>query len=247
MNYGLQLFSVRDTTEKDFEKALCEVSKLGYEFVEPAGFYGHSAEQIKEWLDKYNLKISGTHTGLNELVDDFDAVVKYHTTIGNKRFIVPGLDTSTKDALDYAVEKFNKYQPMLAEYGIDLEYHNHHREFCPNLDGIYPDYYFWNKTKINFEIDTFWAFAADRNPCDILEEFKERVQCIHLKDGLKMYDEDAKKKFKGKALGEGQAPVLNVIAKAKELGLVMVVESEGLDPTGLEEVGRCAEFLKKNG
>lgn len=247
MNYGLQLYSVRDTTEKDFEKALCEVSKLGYEFVEPAGFYGHSAEQIKEWLDKYNLKVSGTHTGFGELEENFDAAVKFHKTIGNKRFIVPGLDTKTKDALEIAVKLFNKYEPMLAEHGISLQYHNHHREFLPNLDGMYPDYYFWDKTNIKFEIDTFWVYAADCNPLAVLEEFKERVECIHLKDGIKMFDENAMRKFQGKALGEGGAPVKDVIAKAKELGLVMVVESEGLNPTGLEEVGRCAEFLKKNG
>lgn len=247
MNYGLQLYSVRDTAEKDFEKALCEVSKLGYEFVEPAGFFGNSAEQVKEWLDKYNLKISGTHSGFGDLEADFDATVKYHKTIGNTRYIVPGVDISTKEALDAAVAKFNKFAPMLAEHGIDLQYHNHHREFLPNADGIYPDYYFWAKTNINFEVDTFWVYAADCNPIAVLEEFKSRLQCIHLKDGLKMFDEDAKRKFRGRALGEGTAPVKDVIAKAKELGLVMVVESEGLDPTGLEEVGRCADFLKKNG
>ncbi len=247
MNYGLQLFSVRDITKENFEKALEEVSKLGYEYVEPAGFFGNSAEQVKEWLDKYNLKISGTHSHFGDLLEDFDATVKFHKTIGNKRYIIPGVDTATKDALDHAVSLFNKFGPMLAEHGIDLEYHNHHREFVPNIDGIYPDYYFWNKTKINFEIDTFWTFAADRYSPQILDEFKSRIQCIHLKDGIKMYDDDAKKQFQGKALGEGQAPVLDVIAKAKELGLVVVVESEGLDPTGLEEVGRCAEFLKKNG
>ena len=32
---------------------------------------------------------------------------------------------------------------------------------------------------------------------------------------------------------------------AIELGFPMIVESEGLDPTGLEEVKRCIEFLKE--
>ena len=31
---------------------------------------------------------------------------------------------------------------------------------------------------------------------------------------------------------------------AIELGLTMVVESEGLDPTGLEESKRCIDYLK---
>ena len=39
----------------------------------------------------------------------------------------------------------------------------------------------------------------------------------------------------------------DVIAKAKDMGLAMVVESEGLQPTGIEEVARCARFLKAEG
>ena len=37
--------------------------------------------------------------------------------------------------------------------------------------------------------------------------------------------------------------VLAVRQKALELGLLMVIESEGQDPTGEEEVGRCISFL----
>lgn len=242
MNYGLQLYSVRDTAEKDYEKALREVAALGYEFVEPAGFFGNSAEQVKEWLDKYGLKISGTHSGFADLENDFEGTVKYHKTIGNTRYIVPGTDTSTRDALDDAVAKFNKYAPMLAEHGIEMGYHNHHREFVLNNNAIYPNLYFMEKTNIKFEIDTFWAFVAHRDPTAVLEEYRNRlIGCIHLKDGRRY------PAVSGCALGEGSAPVRDVIAKAKDMGLMMVVESEGLNPTGLEEVARCASFLKVNG
>ena len=44
MEYGLQLFSVRDLAEKNLDEALRQVSALGYKFVEFAGFFGHSAE-----------------------------------------------------------------------------------------------------------------------------------------------------------------------------------------------------------
>ena len=47
-----------------------------------------------------------------------------------------------------------------------------------------------------------------------------------------------------KALGEGVAPVEAVLTKALELGVQVVVESEGLDPTGIEENARCFNFLK---
>ena len=53
-------------------------------------------------------------------------------------------------------------------------------------------------------------------------------------------------KIKDCSLGSGAAPLREVMAKAKDMNLLSIVESEGLDPTGPEEIARCAEFLKKN-
>ena len=40
MEYGLQLYSVRDITQSGLEKAMQKVADLGYSFVEFAGFFG---------------------------------------------------------------------------------------------------------------------------------------------------------------------------------------------------------------
>ena len=75
MEYGLQLFSVRDMTGADLEGALKAVAELGYSSVEYAGFFGHSAEQVAAWQEKYGLCCSGTHSGtaelLPEIIDQF--------------------------------------------------------------------------------------------------------------------------------------------------------------------------------
>jgi len=51
MNYGLQMYSVRDITGTDLAGALKKVAELGYSFVEFAGFFGNSAEDVKKMLD----------------------------------------------------------------------------------------------------------------------------------------------------------------------------------------------------
>ena len=66
MDYGLQLYSVRDMTEQDLEGTLKKVAEIGYCYVEFAGFFGHSAEEIKAMLDAYGLKVSGTHSSLDD-------------------------------------------------------------------------------------------------------------------------------------------------------------------------------------
>ena len=92
MEYGIQMYSVRDFTKDDLDGALRQVSQLGYKFVEFAGFFGHSAEAVRDMLDKYGLRVSGTHTGWQEVAEHFEETVAYHKIIGNKNIIVPGAD-----------------------------------------------------------------------------------------------------------------------------------------------------------
>ena len=61
---GVQLYSVRGDMEKDFEGTLAKVAARGYEYVEFAGYYGKSSEEIKALLDKYNLKCISVHQGV---------------------------------------------------------------------------------------------------------------------------------------------------------------------------------------
>ena len=157
--YGIQLYSLRDITRDDMEGALKQVSDIGYKYVEFAGFFGNCAEKIKKWLDRYNLSCSGTHTGWQELVDDFDGTVKYHKVIGNKNIIIPGADLSTKEKLDNFIDVLNDLKPRLDAEGISLAYHNHSGEFLPTSYG-------------------------QIIPIALLDRLRDRVHVIHIKDGL---------------------------------------------------------------
>ena len=235
--YGLQLFSVRDITGNDLEGALKAVAEMGYKYVEYAGFFGHSAEQVKEWQDKYGLKCSGTHSGWEDLrPEKIEETIAYHKIIGNPNYIIPGADLNTLDKIIDFCAVMNKAQIRLAAEGINLAYHNHSHEFevMPWGSTIHSE--LEKRGTFNFEIDTFWAFNAGIDPIATLQRLAGRINVIHLKDGFKG--------GQGKSLGQGEAPVLAVRQYAITAGLRMVVESEGLDPTGLEEVKRCIDFLK---
>ncbi len=106
--------------------------------MEFAGFFGHPAEEVKSWLDENGLTVTGTHTGWQEVANDFEKTVAYHKTIGNKNIIVPGADLSTNAAISAFADFANEFQPRLEKEGISLQYHNHHREYFPNKDGQIP-------------------------------------------------------------------------------------------------------------
>ena len=82
IEYGLQMFSVRDITDKDLEGALRAVAEMGYRYVEYAGFFGHPAEEVAGWQEKYGLLCSGTHTGWGELLpENIEETIRYHKSL----------------------------------------------------------------------------------------------------------------------------------------------------------------------
>ena len=236
MEYGIQMYSVRDLAKEDLFEALKEVAALGYKKVEFAGFFGKSAEEVKAKTEELGLTISGTHSGFSDLLEDYEGTVKYHQALGNTEYIIPSADLSTKEKLDRFIEDVNRIQTKLEEEGIHLSYHNHAHEFVPMEDGtvIYDELV--NRTALGLEIDTYWAFVGGRDPLAMMEKLKDRLRFIHIKDGLK--------DGKGKPLGLGEAPVKAVYKKARELGIPMIVESETLDPDGITEARICMSYLE---
>ena len=236
MEYGIQMYSVRDLTKDNLDEALRQVAALGYRMVEFAGFFGHSAQEVKAMLDKYGLRVSGTHTGWQEVAEHFDETVAFHKIIGNTNIIVPGADLSGQKKLDAFVEMANEFQPKLAKEGISFGYHNHAHEFRPNEDGSMIHDQIVYRTNLNIEIDTYWAYVGMKNPIALMERLKDRVKVIHIKDG------DAE--GHGTPLGMGTAPVADVYKKAVQMGIPMVVESETCNPDGMTEAKICIEYLR---
>lgn len=250
IEYGLQMYSLRDITEKDLKGALKKVADMGYKYVEFAGFFGNTAEDVKSWLDEYGLVCSGTHTDGDALAPDIiDDTIRYHQTIGCKNLIVPGGDWSTKEKMDESIALLNEAQGKLAAAGIALGYHNHSREFFPTPYGKIIENEIIARTHVELEIDTFWAFNAAQDVIGLLESLKDRIRVIHLKDGIPSAPEcknyvHVHDNVHGKSVGSGLAPVKLVREWAIRNNVLMVIESEGLDPTGTEEVGRCIAFLR---
>ncbi len=248
--YGLQMYSVRDITEKSLKTALEEIARIGYKYVEFAGFFGNSAEDVRSWLDENGLVCSGTHTGIPEITpENIDKTIAYHKTIGCNMLIVPGCDWTSVDKARNVIETLNYANKKLAENGITLGYHNHSREFFPTADGIVFEDEIIEKTDVALEIDTFWLYNAGKDVIPYLEEHKDRIGLVHLKDGIASPAEN--KSFEhvhdgvvGLSLGSGNAPVGAVREWAIKNNILMVVESEGLKPTGLEEVKRCIDHLR---
>ena len=92
------------------------------------------------------------------------------------------------------------------------------------------------KTDLTLQLDTFWAYAAKRDPLQLMDELKGRLTFIHLKDG-----------FPGRqrgSAGAGHGAGKSRDDKALAMNIPMIVESETLTPSGTDEARACIEYLK---
>lgn len=235
--YGLQLYSVRDITDKDLLGAIQKVSEMGYTGMEFAGFFGNSAKDVKACMDRCGAKAWGTHTGVDQLTDEkLMDTIAYHKEIGCQLCIIPWANHNNLEALKALAALIEKVQPVMKAHGITLAYHNHSSELTPNEDGLIALDWLVENTSIAVELDTFWAYSAGVDPIAKMDELGSRLVAVHLKDGVRGGE--------GDPLGQGQAPVKAVRDYALAHHLPIVVESESLTPTGPEEVKVCIEYLK---
>src|SRR5687768_1626349 len=89
---GIQLYTLRDLTAKDFAGTMKAVAKLGYKFVETAG-YGDlkTAKAAKAAIDAAGLKASSGHFAIDVLEKNIEQVVADAQTLEIDTVVCPFL------------------------------------------------------------------------------------------------------------------------------------------------------------
>ena len=238
MNYGLQLYSVRDSLKQDYYATLKAVAALGYKMVETIRLENVTAAQVHDWCKELGLTVCGTHTGANALLPQaIEKTMADHRAMDCSLLIIPSHDLSTAAKIDEFVALANQVQPILARNGITLAFHNHTTEFYPNADGLIPFEEILSRTDMRIELDICLAYQGGQDSPALMERLGDRLCAIHLKDG------DSQEK--GYPLGMGTAPVKACWEKALAMRVPIVVESESLNPDGLTEARICMDYLKQ--
>lgn len=187
VNLAYQIYSAREDAEKDLLSVMKELAAIGYDGVEYAGFYGHSADEICEYLKETGLKSVSSHVPFSAILADMDGTIEFHKKIGCAFIAIPYLDDATRPgAPGFAatIREIYKFGKKCRKEGITLLYHNHDFEFVKvsgqyGLDFLYdavPDKY------LKTEIDTCWVNVAGEIPADYIRKYADRCPIVHLKD-----------------------------------------------------------------
>lgn len=160
MQIGLELYTVRDLTPKDYEGTLAKVAEIGYKEVEPASDYaGMQPKQFRAMLDRLGLSMPSTHAGASEgpdlekQLEGFQIMGIKYTEVrgpggrgaGRGPGAVPGqapgappapavprppAPAPTEEAIKRQAAQLNKHGETVKKFGMKMLFHNHTMEFA---------------------------------------------------------------------------------------------------------------------
>jgi sugar phosphate isomerase/epimerase len=265
---GLQLYSVRDDMYSDPKASLEKLAKMGYVYVEHAGysdrkFYGIPAAEFKKLLDILGLKMISGHTTMTkdhwdkekkDFTDLWKKTVEDAALLEQKWVISPWMDESMRDSYDdlrYYLDVFNKCGELCRKSGMKFGYHNHDFEFSQEFNGekvfdimmknIQPDL-------VSMQLDIGNLYNGGAVALDVMNSYPGRFDIIHVKDEIE--SKEGNEKYVSTILGEGIVSAQKCVDLASTIGgtSCFIIEQESYgELTPMECVKRDLEIMRNWG
>lgn len=231
---GLQLYTVRDLLQTDFEGTLEKVAQIGYRNLEFAGYYNRTPEQVRAILDRLKLASPSAHIGAQLMRQDAAAQIRIAQTVGQRYITLPSYNFARDGGIDawkQGAAEFNKWGAMCRDAGLRLAYHNHAPEFAKvdatstGMDVLFRE---TDPALVDFELDLYWTAFADQDPLALFAKYPGRFTLWHVKDmrvtaGAKSMT----------PVGGGTLDFKAMFARAREAGLkYFFVEHDNAATTG---------------
>ncbi|MDN3018839.1 sugar phosphate isomerase/epimerase [Paenibacillus sp. BSR1-1] len=274
---GVQMFNLKNKIiELGAYETLRKIKELGFNAVEVTQIQmtEENVAELRRASVDFDIKIASISAPLDtmpgmpgeSLAKDFDKIVN-DCRILDCNFIRIGMMPITlmgqKDKVMEYIHTAEEMAERLAEYGIELYYHNHHIEFEKYDNECLLDIMKNNTTKLGFELDVHWAQRGGENPINVIKRFAGRVSLIHLKDyrigHMDLTADDFKDmgKFMQKftniiefaELGQGNLDIKGIIDAGVESGvqyyLIEQDDTYGRDP--FDCLKESADYLREIG
>lgn len=245
---GLELYSVRESLQKDPEGTVRAVAEMGYQAVEfYAPYYDWTESQTKQMrklLDDLGIRCFSTHNNETSLSEAKISRTRDMNSILGCKYVVLA-STSPKGRLDdwkSVADMLNFAAERLEPAGLKAGYHNHQPEFTA-VEGRRPIEILAEKTKssIMLQLDVGTCLEAGSDPVAWIRANPGRIRSIHCKD----WSPDKDKGYTV-LVGEGVADWKAILAAAESVGGVeyYLVEQEGSRFSELETASKCLRAFR---
>jgi sugar phosphate isomerase/epimerase len=209
---GLELYTVRDLTAKDYPGTLEKVAQIGYKEIEAATGYGDmSPKDFRDMIDRLGLRMPSTHSGITEGADDavekqlegFKIMGIEYTSLEEPRPPRPRVSrpvtpaeraqimtrmsrSQTTDEVKREAALYNRYGKLAQRFGIKILRHNHTMEFQPCQGSELTPYdILLSETDpevVVMQMDIGWATVAGQDPVELFQKHPGRFVLWHVKD-----------------------------------------------------------------
>ena len=183
-----QLFTLREFTKnvEDIRSTFARVRALGYEAVQASGMGPIKPEQLMHIAEESELKIIATHIPYQRIVDEVEEVIREHTMWGCRHVAIGGLPPEFRNEEGFArfAREASVAAKPLVQAGLTFSYHNHSFELerfggRTALRTLVEES---DPETFSFEIDTYWIQHGGANPTTWLNDLRDRMHVVHLKD-----------------------------------------------------------------
>ena len=241
---GLQIYTVRDLLEKDYEGTIAKVAEIGYKEVEPTGYGNLEPKQYRALLDRYGLRAPSTHAGatagpnLEKELEGHRIMGFQYTQIRGGAPRPPAADAApaggrqrpTAESVKRSAEQYNRNGAIAKKFGMKVLIHNHTEEFDLFEDGKGRPYDILlaetDPNLVAMQLDVGWASVAGENILQMFQKNPGRYELWHVKDatGIKNVDPKATPAERRKLarlvpVGQGEVDYKAIFAKADLAGL----------------------------
>ena len=184
---AVQMYTLREESEKDFIGTLKKVANIGYQGVEFAGYYDMSAKDLKKVMDDLGLMAASSHIPLDTLKEDLSSVIAYQHEIGSTKLVCPFIapEMRTEEGYSELIRSLNDIGRECSKEGITLCYHNHDFELERLANGKTALETILDETNpewVKAEFDIYWLTRAGENPVEWMKRYQDRTPLVHLKD-----------------------------------------------------------------
>lgn len=189
MQLGAQAYTIRAYTqsERDLARALKRVRDIGYRTIQLSAIGPIPVKTIKQLCDDNGLAVVLTHTPEPRFLNDLDAVIEEHKLYGCRYVGLGGMNDRyrSQEGLDWFEEDFTQITQRLKDAGLKFMYHNHSFEFgrLPSGMTLMEDLLRrFPADRMGITADTYWLQLAGLDVVEWLEQHRDRLPCVHLKD-----------------------------------------------------------------
>lgn len=244
---AVQMYTLRNVATLDEQLKI--VHDAGVHAVETVGTQNVTATELKQLLDKYEIKAVSTHVQLADLRKDLDSVVAFNRALGNTHLVVPYLSDKERptDAAGWTAlgKELGELARQVQAKGMTLAYHNHDFELVDfggktGLELLFDG----AGSTLRSELDLAWVARAGYSPAAMLSKFSGRVFAVHAKDNAPKGQ--AKDEGGFAALGQGVLDWKAILPAARKAGVqwYIIEHDKPLDPAAVVKIG--ADYLRKH-